>query len=80
MYVNVQLIHLGRGINEVVVQNEDGGHTVFIDEQLSDQARKSAYRHAMRHIEEDDFGRHGDVQEIETRARKNPERELRECQ
>ncbi|MBR3278216.1 MAG: hypothetical protein IKG01_04790 [Lachnospiraceae bacterium] len=80
MYVNVQLIHLGRGINEVVVQNEDGGHTVFIDEQLSDQGRKNAYRHAMRHIEEDDFGRHGDVQEIETRARKNPERELRECQ
>ena len=80
MYVNVQLIHLGRGINEVVVQNEDGGHTVFIDEQLSDQGRKSAYRHALRHIEEDDFGRHGDVQEIETRARKNPERELRECQ
>ena len=80
MYVNVRLIHLGKGVREMVFENEDGGHTVFIEEQLAPEARKAAYRHAMRHIEEDDFGRHGDVQEIETRARKNPERELRECQ
>lgn len=80
MYINVQLIHLGRGVREMVFENEDGGHTVFIDDQLAPEAMRAAYLHAMRHIEEDDFGRHGDVQEIEARARKNPERELRECQ
>lgn len=80
MYVNVIVIHLGRGVREMVFENEDGGHTVFIDDQLTPEAQRKAFLHAMRHIEEDDFGRHGDVQEIETRARKNPERELRECQ
>ncbi len=80
MYINIQLIHLGKGVREMVFENEDGGHTVFIDDQLAPEAMRAAYRHALRHIEEDDFGRHGDVQEIETRARKNPERELRECQ
>ena len=99
MYVNIQLIRLGR-VNEVVVENEDGGHTVFIDDQLSQEARLKAYRHAMRHIEDDDFGKHGDAGRIEREAhcppgerkgktaetvprnsrRKNPERELRECQ
>ena len=73
MYINVQLIHLGRGVREMVFENEDGGHTVFIDDQLAPEAMRDAYRHAMRHIEEDDFGRHGDVQEIESNARKNPE-------
>ena len=68
MYVNVQLVHLGRGVNEVVVANEDGGHTVFIEAQLSDQGRKAAYRHAMQHIEEDDFGKHGTVGGIESEA------------
>ena len=79
MYVNVQLIHLGK-VHEVVVQNEDGGHTVFIDDQLAPEAMRDAYRHAMRHIENDDFASHGSVQKIEVNARKNPERELRECQ
>lgn len=67
MYVNIQLMHLGK-VREVVVQNADGGHTVFIDDQLSEEARKAAYTHAMRHIEEDDFGKHGDVGRIEREA------------
>lgn len=67
MYVNIQLMHLGK-VREVVVENEDGGHTVFIDDQLSAEARKKAYRHAMKHIEEDDFGKHGDVGSIEREA------------
>lgn len=67
MYVNVQLLHLGN-VREVVVENEDGGHTIFIDDRLSGDAQKKAYRHALRHIEEDDFGKHGDVGEIEREA------------
>lgn len=68
MYINVQLIHLGRGVREMVFENEDGGHTVFIDDQLAPAAREAAYRHAMHHIEEDDFGKHGDVGDIERAA------------
>ena len=64
MYINLQLMNLGP-VHEVVVENEDGGHTVFIDERLSQEARVKAYRHAMKHIEEDDFARNGDVNEIE---------------
>lgn len=67
MYVNVQLLHLGN-VREVVVENEDGGYTIFINDQLSDQAQKAAYRHAMRHIEHDDFGKYGDVGRIEREA------------
>ena len=68
MYVNVQLVHLGRGVREMVFQNEDGGHTVFIDDQLAPEAMRAAYRHAMHHIEEDDFGKHGNVGDIEREA------------
>ena len=67
MYVNVQLTRLGR-VHEVVVVNEDGGHTIFINEQLSDQEQRAAYQHAMRHIERDDFGKYGDVGSIEREA------------
>ena len=68
MYINVRLIHLGKGVREMVVENEDGGHTVLIEEALSDHAKKAAYRHAMHHIRENDFGKHGSVGEIEREA------------
>ena len=64
MDVNIQLMHLGP-VNEVVVENEDGGYTVFIDDRLSDEGKKKAYRHALRHIEADDFAKHGDADQIE---------------
>lgn len=64
MYVNIQMMNLG-AVNEVVVENEDGGYTVFIDDQLSDEGKKKAYRHALRHIEADDFAKHGDADQIE---------------
>ncbi len=65
MYINVKLIHLGKGVREVVVENEDGGHTVFIEDQLSGSAQRDAYRHALKHIRENDFGKFGDVGDIE---------------
>lgn len=64
MYVNLQLMNLG-AVREVVVENDDGGHTIFIDERLSQEAREEAYRHAMKHIEEDDFAKNGDADRIE---------------
>lgn len=69
MYINVHLIRLGN-VREVVVENEDGGHSVFIDDQLSPEGRKDALRHALRHIERDDFGKHGNVGTIENEAHK----------
>lgn len=78
MYVNIQLMHLGK-VREVVVENEDGGHTVFIDDRLSEEGRREAYTHAMRHINGDDFSKY-DVGMIEKEAHKNaPEGELRSC-
>ena len=71
MYVNVQLLHLGT-VREVVVQNEDGGHTVFINDRLSDRGRKEAFEHALEHIREDDFGKHGSATEIEAERHKKP--------
>lgn len=68
MYVNVKLLHLGKGVREIVFENEDGGHTVFIEEQLAPEAQRKAFLHAMRHIEEDDFGKHGNVGRIEAEA------------
>jgi len=67
LYINIQLMHLGP-VNEVVVENEDGGYTVFIDDRLSDEGKRNAYRHALRHIEADDFSKHGDVGKIERDA------------
>ena len=77
MYVNVIIIHLGKGVREMVFENEDGGHTVFIDDQLAPEAMRAAYRHAMRHIEKDDFGKHGDVNEIERAAHEHAGRRER---
>ena len=70
MYVNVKLIHLG--VREVVVENADGGHTVFIDDRLSRDEQVNAFEHAMRHINEGDFDKHGNVNEIEAKRHKKP--------
>ena len=70
MYVNVQLIRLG--VREVVVENADGGHTVFIDDRLSRDEQVNAFEHAMRHINEGDFEEHGNVNEIEAKRHKKP--------
>ena len=64
--VNVVVI-AGMSVNEAVTENDDGSYSIFINDNLCQRARMSAYKHAMRHIRNDDF-REDDVQSIETRA------------
>lgn len=67
-YINVVLHHFGevKG-NEIVTQNADGGYTVIINADLCQRKQKEAYRHAMKHIRENDFEK-SDVQTIEADA------------
>ena len=53
----------GKG-HEMVVPNEDGSYTIFINAALNYESQQAALKHAMSHIENDDFYKE-DVQEIE---------------
>ena len=55
--------------HEMVVPNEDGSYTIFINAGLNRESQLKAYEHAMKHIENDDFQK-TDVQEIEYIAHK----------
>lgn len=52
---------------EMVVLNEDGSYTVFINTRLNYEQQMKAYLHAMKHITGDDFQKYN-VQEIECSA------------
>lgn len=66
--LNVQLLNFKSGkAREMVVPNEDGSYTIFINEQLSPEARMDAYNHALHHINHNDFDKY-DVQDIEATA------------
>lgn len=69
-YINVNLIDIKDSmVREFVTVNEDGGHSVFVNARLSQEGRLTAYRHALRHIENGDFEK-DDVQQIEAEAHK----------
>ncbi len=51
----------------MIIKNEDGSYTILINAKLSDQGRIEAYKHALKHIKNDDFDKM-DVQEIEASA------------
>lgn len=65
--VNVILLDFPNNQKEMVIANEDGSYTILINAKLSYEAQLRAYNHALKHINEDDFGR-SDVQAIEARA------------
>ena len=44
------------------------GYTVYINQRLSNDGRKRAYRHALNHIRNNDFEGIGSVDEIESNA------------
>lgn len=54
---------------EMVTENQDGSYTIFINAKFSHETQLEAYRHAMKHIENEDFEK-SDVQIIETIAHK----------
>ena len=65
--LNVQLIDMDVMIPEQVVKNSDGSYTVFLNARLSHDRLIEAYRHALAHIDNEDF-RKEDVQVIELEA------------
>lgn len=64
--VYVYLTKLPPRVAEFVAVGPDG-YSVYIDSDLTDEARLAAYKHALRHIERDDFSGE-DVQKIEKAA------------
>lgn len=63
--VNIILMDFPKGKgHEMVVPNEDGSYTIFINAALNYESQRAALKHAMSHIENDDFYKE-DVQEIE---------------
>lgn len=65
--VNCNIINFPNSGNEMVIKNEDGTYTILINAKLSDQGRIKAYKHALKHIESEDFEKKH-VQEIEASA------------
>lgn len=65
--VYTYLIDMPKSINELVTPCDNDAYTIYINSRLCDQRRREAYKHAIKHIINDDFTR-SDVQEIETDA------------
>ena len=65
--VNVVLLDFPNSKKEMVVPNEDGSFTIFINAKHSVEQQAEAYEHAMKHIQNQDFQRE-DVQSIEHAA------------
>lgn len=55
-------------VHEAVTPNADGTHTVIINDQITEEQARKAYRHALHHIEADDFGSGASAQMLEKRA------------
>lgn len=64
--VFVYVIDLPFGVNEVVTPCLEG-YTVYINARLDHEKQLKAYRHALWHIENNDFEKY-DVQAIEAEA------------
>lgn len=67
--VNVYLMNFPSKGKEMVVPNEDGSYTIFLNARLSYEEQLKAYQHAIDHIKNQDFQK-SNVQEIEAAAHK----------
>ena len=66
--ISVHIIDFeSEGVDEHVVQNQDGSYTILIDARASYEAQAAAYEHAMSHIRDRDFQK-CDVQLIEAES------------
>lgn len=64
--IYVYIVKLPDKVNELVTPCE-GGYTVWLSDRLDDEHRRKAYRHALRHIRNNDFEK-DDVQQVEKDA------------
>lgn len=70
--VFVEIIDLGSStIPETIVKNDDGSYTVFINARFSFERQQESVRHALRHLEHNDFDK-DNVQQIEFEAHQLP--------
>ena len=65
--VYVDVIDFGCPGNELITQNDDGSYTVLINARISYEQQKKSLKHALGHINDNDFEKLY-VQEIETEA------------
>ena len=61
----VRLLNLPGDVSGVVRLSEDGFANIYINDQLSPQAKRKAFDHEARHIDNDDFFSEKPIQEIE---------------
>lgn len=52
-------------VNECITRNDDDSYSVFINEDLCEQKKIRAYRHALNHIAHDDFSNEIEADSIE---------------
>lgn len=65
--VRLMQFHNGK-IKEMVVPNEDGSYTIFLESTLSREEQQREFLHAMMHICNKDFDKRGSADLIEIRA------------
>ena len=65
----VYMVDLPDGVNEMVTPCL-AGYTFYINDKLSPEGRREAYRHALHHIVNHDFEK-SDVNEIEVEAHRD---------
>lgn len=68
--INVLLIDLKTtAVDELVRHNEDGSYTILLNRRQATNRLRTAYKHALWHIQNDDFqNKTGDIQTIESTA------------
>lgn len=68
--INVKLVDLkSSAVDELVRRNEDGSYTVLLNSRQASNRLERAYRHAMWHIENNDFDDHvSGINDIEATA------------
>ena len=65
--IKTWLVDMPIEIKGACSKNEDGTYDIFINENISEEEKKKAYAHELKHIENGDFDMF-DVQEIEMLA------------
>lgn len=67
----VHILDLPHDVHGLTAPNEDGSYTVFLNARDTIERQQEAYRHEVRHIENNDFEK-ADVQLIEQYAHQAP--------
>lgn len=65
--INIELKDFPVSGREMVILNEDGSYTIFLNSRLNWESQMNGYIHAMKHILGEDFSKNN-VQEIEKEA------------